>query len=273
MSNYLTDEHRNIIGTIRITAGKEFVYDAKHPNIELGHYDPNKNETFDSYGRETASGRQLEALPYLPHRVVFPLPPKESRQFTYHTLRNHCSVGPDFWDDGVCKGCGKHGNTCVEQGLPNRCESCYRLLQLYSRTDSYDLEGMSQRKPVNDRTLRNIIQKLTRAANEVSKFIETSAKAAVITALNDDMRAGGEEKCEEVYEGETSHSGTSVRPQNTQPASGKSQADSDSGHIIRRKKRKWYQWCILILILYFVVTFLLPLTVLMIFYLVSNLMK
>ena len=54
MSNYLTDEHRNIVGTIRIMAGKEFVYDAKYFNIELGHYDSNKNKTFDSYGREQA---------------------------------------------------------------------------------------------------------------------------------------------------------------------------------------------------------------------------
>lgn len=62
MSSYLVDEHRNIIGTIRIMAGKEFVYDAKHSNVELGHYDPNKNKTFDSYGREIASGRQLPSL-------------------------------------------------------------------------------------------------------------------------------------------------------------------------------------------------------------------
>ena len=57
---------------------------------------------------------------------------EESRQFTYHALRNHCSVGPDHWDDGICKGCGKRRNTCVEQGLPNLCESCYRLLQIYN---------------------------------------------------------------------------------------------------------------------------------------------
>ena len=242
MSNYLTDEHRNIIGTIRIMAGKEFVYDAKYSHIELGHFDPNKNKTFDSYGREVASGRQLEVLPYLPHRIVFPLKPKESRQFSYHTLRNHCSVGPDYWDDGMCKGCGKHRNTCVEQGLPNLCESCYRLLQLYSRTDSFDLERMSQRKPVDERTLRNIIQKLTQSANEASKSIETATRAAVITALRGDS------------------------------ASDKAQLHADSGHK-RKKKLKWYHWCILILILYFVVNFLLPFTVLMITYFMSSMIN
>lgn len=247
MSNYLTDEHRNIIGTIRVMAGKEFVYDAKYSNIELGHYDPNKNKTFDSYGREVASGRQLEVLPYLPHRVVFPLKPKESRQFSYHTLRNHCSVGPDYWDDGMCKGCGKHSNTCVEQGLPNLCESCYRLLQIYSKSDSYDLERMSQRKPVDERTLRNITQKLIQSANEVSKSIETATRAAVVTALSGDMRDGDE-------------------------ASGKAQTHSGSKN--RRKKRlKWYHWCSLILILYFVLNFLLPFTILMIIYFVSGMMN
>ena len=272
MSNYLTDEHRNIIGTIRIMAGKEFVYDAKYPNIELGHYDPNKNKTFDSYGRELAPGRQLEVLPYLPHRIVFPLHPKESRQFTYHTLRNHCSVGPDYWDDGKCKGCGKHRNTCVEQGIPNLCESCYRLLQLYSRTDSFDLERMSQRKPVDERTLRNIIQKLTQSANEVSNSIETATRAAVIAALSGDMRAGDEGECEEPYAGKTLHSRPSVRTQNTQSASGKAQLRADSGHK-RKKKLKWYHWCILILISYFVVNFLLPFTVLMIIYFTSSMIN
>lgn len=242
MSNYLTDEYRNIIGTIHIMAGKEYVYDAKYSHIELGHYDPNKNKTFDSYGREVASGRQLEVLPYLPHRIVFPLNPKESRQFTYHTLRNRCSVGPDYWDDGMCKGCGKHRNTCVEQGLPNLCESCYRLLQLYSRTDSFDLERMSQRKPVDERTLRNIIQKLTQSADEVSRSIETATRAAVITALRGDS------------------------------ASGKAQLHADSGHK-KKKKLKWYHWCILILILYFVVNFLLPFTVLIITYFISSMIN
>lgn len=271
MSNYLTDEHRNIIGTIRIMAGKEYVYDAKYSYIELGHYDPNKNKTFDSYGREVASGRQLEVLPYLPHRIVFPLNQKESRQFTYHTLRNRCSVGPDYWDDGMCKGCGKHRNTCVEQGLPNLCESCYRLLQLYSRTDSYDLERMSQRKPVDERTLQNIIQKLTQSANEVSKSIETTTRAAVITALSGDMRVGNEGERQEAYAGKTLHSRPSVRTQNTQSAHGNAQLHADSGH--KKKKLKWYHWCILILILYFVVNFLLPFTVLMITYFMSSMIN
>lgn len=272
MSNYLTDEHRNIIGTIRVMAGKEFVYDAKYSHIELGHYDPNKNKTFDSYGRELASGRQLEVLPYLPHRVVFPLNPKESRQFTYHTLQNHCSFGPDYWDDGMCKGCGKHRNTCVEQGLPNLCESCYRLLQLYSRTDSYELESMSQRKPVDERTLRNIIQKLTRSANEASKSIEMATRAAVVTALSGDMRVGDEGEREEPHAGENLYSRSSVRTRNTQSVSGKVQAHSGSGHK-RKKKLKWYHWCILILILYFVINFVFPFTILMITYFMSSMMN
>lgn len=272
MSNYLTDENRNIIGTIRIMAGKELVYDARYSNIELGHYDPKKNKTFDSYGREITSGRQLEVLPYLPHRIIFPLDPKGSREFTYHTLHNHSSVGPDFWDDGECKGCGKHRNTCVEQGLPNLCESCYRLLQIYSQSDSYDLERMSQRKPIDERTLRNIIQKLTQSANEVSKSIETATRAAVITTLSGDMRVRDEGEREEAYAGETLHSGSSVRTQNTPSASGKAQAHSGSGHK-RKKKLKWYHWCILILILYFVVNFLLPFTILMIAYFMSSMMN
>lgn len=269
MSNYLVDEHRNMIGTIRIMAGKEFVYDAKHSNIELGHYDPNKNKTFDSYGRELASGRQLEALPYLPHRVVFPLSPKESRQFTYHALPNHSPVGPAFWDDGVCKGCGKRKNTCVEQGLPNLCESCYRLLQLYSQSDSYNLEQMSQRKPIDERTLRNIMQELVQSANAVSKSIETATRAAVVATLMDDRSDVDDEPYEEEYASEISHCHPEVWTQNVQPKSGGTRVNSNSGH--RRKKRlKWYQWCILILLLYFVAHFLFPFTVFMITYFISG---
>lgn len=196
MNNDLVGKNGRIIGTIRTMARKEFVYDSKHPNVELGYFDSDKNKTYDSYGREIASGRQLEVLPYLPHRIIFPLDAKGSREFTYHVLRNGSSVGPHYWDDGVCKGCGKRGNTCVEQGLPNLCEGCYRLLRMYSQSDSYGLERMSQRKPIDERTLRNVLQSLIQSANAVSKTIDTATKAAVIAGIKDCVKDCMEKKAE-----------------------------------------------------------------------------
>lgn len=52
------NEHRNIIGKIRIMSRKEFVYDANYPNIELGHFDPDKSKTFDSYDLQSISQKK-----------------------------------------------------------------------------------------------------------------------------------------------------------------------------------------------------------------------
>lgn len=255
---YLYDSQHHIIGTVKKECNnKQVVYDKYY--TQLGHYDGNKDQTYDSYGKLIGEGNYLSDLPYVPHKLRFPLPEMDRISFTIHRIkreRRSSSVRTSslqYWDDGRCQICTKNGKrTCLVQGLPGMCETCYRFFWMYSRTDSFELERQSMYRPITVQQIRQAVEKEKAPFLLAAQAADKVAKAALIR--------GVKEVFDEVNDSTTDSDISEMRDPQRMVVSNNHTAVVATPEKKKRRLR-WYHWLFIVIMFYILFNYILPLIV------------
>lgn len=270
MEEYVCDSRGHFLGKVkRERDDKLFFYSERRER--LGYYDGKTNQTYDFYGNSIGEGNLIPDLLYYPRQLKFPLPGIQEVSFTtYEIKRVDCderraNSSSKYWDDGRCRICTRGGKrTCHVQGLPGMCEACYRLLEIYSRTDSFKLENESRYRPV---TLRQI-----QKAVEVTKvpFIAASEAADIAT-----KRALVQLPCEVIKSMAENDNNCAVnKNQSVEKKSSGVQSNNkttvERGKMGKKKKHlRWYHWLFIVLMIYVLINFILPLAVIYILWIMG----
>lgn len=117
--------------------------------------------------------------------IRFPLPELTRNKFTIFQYKKddkdlvlqHTFHKDNFYDNGVCSCCGeRHTPTCMVEGLPNLCESCYIWMRKYSQLDDpYHLRTAMQKQTLDAEQVKKAIRYAKVKSTEAGVLVGASA--------------------------------------------------------------------------------------------------
>ena len=252
MEDRVYDSRHRLIGIIKKERENKYIfYNARME--QMGYYDERRDETYDSYDHFVGQGNLLSDLPYISHKLRFPLPSMEQVSFTtYQIKRAGCdsqrrTTSAQYWDNGRCEICTKSGQpTCHVQGLPGMCKTCYRMFEIYSRTDTFDLEHTSKYRPITVQQIRKAVETAKAPFIAAEKAADAAAKAAFVQIPLEMLRSAAENKPNTSTTGNTT--AAKISPA-AQASVRKTTSNSSKGK--KKKHLRWYHWILIFIVGYY----------------------